>query len=61
MSQPECPCDIDSKYVTKHGLACRNCLVEPDFKGYPDWKKSLDIRDRKAEQLDKNLGRTAQV
>ena len=61
----ECPHDVIEKYLVARGkpgnwtgyLACRSCLTDKDISVYPGWKDRIAKGDRKAEQLDKNLGR----
>ena len=52
----ECPHPVDVKYITKHGLACADCLVEDDFHNYPRFKERLKNYKRKAIQARKNFG-----
>lgn len=62
----ECPHDVMGKYLVAQGtlghstgyLACEECLTNTDFKTHPGWKERLATRDKRAEQLNPNLGRT---
>jgi hypothetical protein len=61
----ECSHDATGKYLVCRGseghytgfLVCEKCLTDADFKLYPGWKERLETKDRKAAQLDQNLGR----
>jgi hypothetical protein len=61
----ECSCKVVEKYLVARGrpgnltgyLACRSCLTDKDIAAVPGWKGRLATGQKKAEQLDKNLGR----
>jgi hypothetical protein len=69
-TEGECPHQGVDKYVTTHGMACRECLTEDDFNAYPGWtdelgethagmKERLRASKAMADQLDRNLGRAS--
>jgi hypothetical protein len=52
---PECPHDVNPKWLTTHGLVCENCLTNDDFKRYPKWRQMLEESKRKRDQAYKNF------
>jgi hypothetical protein len=70
VTEGECPHQGVDKYVTTHGMACRECLTKEDFDAYPGWtdelgKKHAGMREQletsraRTDQLARNLGRAS--